>query len=174
MVSDCPSSGTVKLIHSLHSSRDSKLKETLVANKHGKHRLPPGAPDSREQFSLRVFCCCFVGWSFGIWVFLAVHQHLERVKAVLSECLLAVTGWRARMFQYLKSSLSPSLPVGSLPRVGSLGYKTRVCRFRIPEAVEEHSCGFHGWGEDRRVSETTGYFFHARNRTKENSKGYKL
>lgn len=175
MVSDCPSSGTVKLIHSLHSSRDSKLKETLVANKHGKHKLPPGAPDSREQFSLRVFCCCFVGWSFIFSGFGCFWQCISIWSGKgCAECLLAVTGWRARMFQYLKSSLSPSLPVGSLPRVGSLGYKTRVCRFRIPEAVEEHSCGFHGWGEDRRVSETTGYFFHARNRTKENSKRYKL
>lgn len=80
----------MKLIHSLHSSRDSRQKETLVANKHENHRLPPGAPDAPVQFSLRVFC-----WLefhlFGFGVFLAVHQHLERVKAVLCECLLAVT-----------------------------------------------------------------------------------
>lgn len=39
-------------------------KETPVANKHENQRLPPGTPDARVQFSLRVFCCCFVGWNF--------------------------------------------------------------------------------------------------------------
>lgn len=75
----------------------------------------------------------------------------------------------------IKSLPFPSLPFlwGLCPGFAHWDVKP-VCHFRIPEAVEEHSCGFYGWGEDRRVSETTGYFFHARNRTKENSKRYKL
>lgn len=148
-----------------------------------------------SSFSIKFWGCSVVGLLVGVWGFCWVFfvwglvfffwkciQHLEWVKAVLNGCLLAVTAASVQSQTAMPEYFSIWNQVCFFPFVWGLclGFvhwdikRGFVSCFRISEAVEEHSRGFYGWGENWRVSETTGYFFHARNWTKENSKRYKL
>lgn len=99
-----------------------------------------------SSFSIKFWGCSVVGllvgvwgfcWFFFVWglvFFLEVHPAFgvgkgcaKWVPAGGDRCICTITDCHARILQHLKSSLFLSLRVGALPRVCSLGYKTRVC-----------------------------------------------
>lgn len=125
-------------------------------------------------FFHEVLVAFVVGW---FWKCIRLQ---ERVKAALIGCLLAaITALQAGVSEYFSVwtqicfffPFVRGLCLGFAHWVVKRGF---VSCFRVSEAVEEHSHGFYRWGQSWRVPETTGYFFHARSWTEENSKRYKL
>lgn len=109
-----------------------------------------------------------------------VHQSLQEFSWSLIHCFHTVLEV-SQCFFLLQHKCNPDKDIFPVYQsiTGSNSFwnlkKLLFCHVRISKTLEECSCGLHGRREDRRIFETSGYFFNARCRPQENSKkNYRL